>query len=74
MRNTTDVWKSGNIKKTVDEILTILDGYPINCAKHVLDEVEKKIMSYAIIQSSEYLQQASSAVPDKTVCKQSQLR
>ncbi len=51
MSEKTNFWESGNIKKIVNNILGILDGLPINFAKHVLDEVEKEMFSRAIIQS-----------------------
>lgn len=41
MSEESNFWESGNIKKTVNNILGILDGLPINFAKHVLNEVEK---------------------------------
>ena len=70
MKDNIDIWESDNIKKTVNKILVIFDGLPLNFAEHILDEARKELMSHAIIQTSEYSQQKPSAILDRTDCKQ----
>lgn len=67
MNSRIGLWSDKNIKETVNDVLVVIDGLPLDFAEYILGEVRKAMRSRAVIQTPECPpQQTPQAEPDKT--------